>query len=434
MRTRIGSVLGKTIFGLLALLTVTLAAAVAANAQGEAPGESVGGTLFQRIDGERIPVEGVVVVVSQDGTEIGSATSDAEGTWLVQLPGPGSYSVRLDVSTLPEDVGLTDPDRTELPDINVTSGQDRQVIFQLGESAVEQPGTFTRVAALFVVGLKLGAIIALCAIGLSLIFAVTGLVNFAHAELVTLGAVIAYLLHAAGPHWPLVAAAVPAMVAGALLGWGQEKVLWKPLRRRKMGLLSMMVVSIGIGFALRFLILIFYGGRPRAYPDFAGQAATPMLGIPIVPKQLVTIGVAVVLLGAVGLFLQKTQAGTALRAVRDDSALAESSGIDAQRVIALTWAMGGALAAMGGVFFGLTESVQWDMGFQLLLLMFAAVILGGIGTTYGTMVGAFIVGVAVEMSVLFVPSELKTAVGLALLIVVLIFRPQGLLAVRERIS
>ncbi|HEX6337994.1 MAG TPA: branched-chain amino acid ABC transporter permease [Jiangellaceae bacterium] len=426
--------LGKTVFGLLALLTVTLAAAVAASAQGEEPGESIGGTLFQRIDGERVPVEGVVIVVSQDGTEIGSATSDAEGTWLVQLPGPGSYSVRLDESTLPEDVGLTDPDRTELPDINVTSGQDRQVIFQLGESALEQPGTFTRVAALFVVGLKLGAIIALCAIGLSLIFAVTGLVNFAHAELVTLGAVIAYLLHAAGPHWPLVAAAVPAVIAGAFLGWGQEKVLWKPLRRRRMGLLSMMVVSIGVGFALRFLILIFYGGRPRAYPDFAGQAATPILGIPVVPKQLVTIGVAVAVLGAVGLFLQKTQAGTALRAVRDDSALAESSGIDAQRVIALTWAMGGALAAMGGVFFGLTESVQWDMGFQLLLLMFAAVILGGIGTTYGTMAGAFIVGVAVEMSVLFVPSELKTAVGLVLLIIVLIFRPQGLLAVRERIS
>jgi neutral amino acid transport system permease protein len=229
-------------------------------------------------------------------------------------------------------------------------------------------------------------------------------------------------------------AAIPSIILGAAIGWGQEKALWKPLRQRGMGLIPMMVVSIGLGFVLRFLILIIFGGLPRAYPDFASQGAAQLLGFSVVPKQLVTIGVSLVILAGVGLFLQRTLAGTALRAVRDSRDLAESSGINVNRVIALTWTLGAGLAAMGGVFFGLTESVQWDMGFSLLLLMFAAVVLGGLGTAYGTMLGGFIVGVSVEMSTLVVPTELKNAVGLALLIIMLLVRPQGILGVRERIG
>lgn len=413
-------------------VALTVVGATPTFAQDESD-ETIGGTLLQRVDDERLPVEGVVLTVTQDGAEIGTATSDAEGNWEFPLPAPGSYDVQIDVGSLPEGVELTDPDRTELS-VNVTSGQSRRIAFQLGEGGAAGIGTFTRAASLFVVGLKLGAIIALAAIGLSLVFAVTGLVNFAHAELVTIGAVTAYAFHAAGPRWPLVVAAGPALLLGAGLGWSQEKALWRPLRQMGMGLLPMMVVSIGLGFALRFILLIVVGGRPRAYPDFAGQGAVNVLGIPIVPKQLVTIAVAIVILGGVGWFLQRTQAGTALRAVRDNPDLSESSGIDVKRVIALTWVLGATLAAAGGIFFGLTESVQWDMGFRLLLLMFAAVILGGIGTAYGTMLGAFVVGVAVEMSVLIVPPELKIAVGLLLLIVMLLVKPQGLLGVRERIG
>lgn len=308
------------------------------------------------------------------------------------------------------------------------------VAFPIGEGRADAFSLWSRLASLFVVGLKLGAIIALCAVGLSLIFAVTGLINFAHAELVTIGAVVAFFFHALGPQWPLALAAVPAIALGAVLGLAQEKGIWQPLRSRGMPLLSMMVVSIGFGFALRFLILIIFGGLPRAYPGFAGQAAVPVGGVLVVPKQAITIAVAVVVLTAVGLFLQRTRAGTALRAVRDNPDLSESSGIDVNRVISLTWTIGAALAVIGGIFFGLTETVQWDMGFRLLLLMFAAVVLGGIGTAYGAMLGGFVVGVAVEMSTLVVPSELKAAVGLALLIVMLIYKPQGLLGVRERIG
>jgi neutral amino acid transport system permease protein len=427
----------RALVAALAFLVGVLAPTAAVLAQDDAPEDeviqSIGGRLTERADGDRTPIPGVTVIVSFEGSEVDRGVSDEDGEWLVPVPEPGTYTVAIDEDTLPDGVGLADPERAELT-VDVTLGQSRRVAFQLGEGRRTPTTQWTRVASLFVVGLKLGAIIALSSIGLSLVFGVTGLVNFAHAEAVTIGAFVAYVLHAAGPQWPLVVAAIPAILFGGLFGLAQEKAIWHPLRRRGMSLLSMMVVSIGLGLALRFLILVINGGLPRAYPDWAGQGAVQMLGIPIVPKHLATIAVALVLLAGVGLFLNRTQAGTSLRAVRDNPDLSESSGIDVQRVIALTWVVGGLLAAAGGVFFGLTESLQWDMGFKLLLLMFSAVILGGIGTAYGTMLGSFVVGVTVEMSVLVVPTELKNAVGLFILIVMLLVRPQGLLGVRERIG
>ena len=401
-----------------------------------AAGESIGGKLIQTVGDEKSPVEGVTIIITQDGSEIGTGQSDAEGSWEIPVPGAGLYDVRLDTSTLPDGVGLTDPEKEELTDINVRAGQAKKVIFPLGEGNVSSVSTYERVGALFISGLKLGAIIALCAVGLSLVYGVTGLVNFAHAEMVTLGAVAAYFFHAspAGPQWPLVVAAIPATFVGVAFGWVQEEGLWRPLRARNVGLIAMMVVSIGLSFAVRHLILIFFGGEPRAYPDFAGQPPIEFLGISVIPKNLITIGVALVVLAGVGLFLQRSRSGTAMRAVSDDADLAESSGIDVNRVILITWMLAGGLAALGGIFFGLNEAVQWDMGFGLLLLIFAAVVLGGLGTAYGTMVGGFVVGIAVEMSTLFMPNELKTAVGLVVLILILLVKPEGLFGTRERIG
>jgi branched-chain amino acid transport system permease protein len=201
-----------------------------------------------------------------------------------------------------------------------------------------------------------------------------------------------------------------------------------------MGLISMMVVSIGLAFTIRHLVLVLFGGQRRLYADFTGQAPIEVLGIPMVPKHIATIVAAVFILGGIGLFLQRTKMGTAMRAVSDDADLAESSGINVNRVITLTWVLAGGLASVGGVFFAVNEGVQWDMGLRLLLLIFAAVVLGGLGTAYGVMLGGFIVGVAVEMSTLFVPSELKGAVGLILLIVMLLIRPQGLLGQKGRVG
>ena len=214
--------------------------------------------------------------------------------------------------------------------------------------------SYARVGALFVAGLKLGATIALAALGLSLIYAVTGLVNFAHAELVTLGAVLAYAFHVSGfgPMWPLVVAAIPAVILVAAFGGLQDRYLWRPLRRRGTPLLSLMVVSIGLAFALRSLIQLFFGGQPVAYVDFAGQPSVIILGIPMVPKHLATIAVTLVVLFLVTQFLQRSRSGTAMRAVADNRDLAESSGIDVDRVINVTWILAAGLAALGGIFYG----------------------------------------------------------------------------------
>jgi branched-chain amino acid transport system permease protein len=411
-----------------------------------AAGETIGGTLQYRADDERVPVEGVTVTVSQDGTEVGSAVSDAEGKWEVALPGAGTFVVTLDVSTLPEGVRLTDPSRAELPNVAVLGGQRKSVIFPLeegqggggggGGGGRGGIGAYARVGALLIAGLKLGATIALAAVGLSLIYGVTRLVNFAHAELVTLGAVLAFAFHipGTGPGFPLVLAAIPAVILVGAFGWLQSRYLWRPLRKRGTSLLSLMVVSIGLSFALRSVIQLTFGGQPQSYQDYAGQPGVLILGVSMVPKHLVTIAVGIVVLFLVTLFLERSREGTAMRAVADDRDLAESSGIDVDRVITVTWILAALLAAIGGIFYGMNESVSYDMGFRILLLLFAAVVLGGLGTAYGVMAGAFVVGIVVEMSTLVLPSELKVVSGLLILIVMLLIRPQGLFGTRERIG
>ena len=401
-----------------------------------AQGESIGGTL-EWIEGtDRTPVEGVTVAVSQDGTFIGNATSDEQGNWSVPVPESGLYQVEIDVDTLPEGVTLTDPDRQVLPEVQVREGREKVVRFSLGPGVTSTVGTWTRVGGLFLIGLKFGAIIALCSIGLSLVFGVTGLVNFAHGDTVTLGAVLAYLFNnsSLGPEWHILLAAIPALLLTAAFGGAQEMVLWRPLRRRGTSLISMLVISIGLSFVIRYLVLLAFKGNPRPFTDYAVQQDIQILGITTVPKNFFIIGFAALVLAAVGLFLQLTKLGTAMRAVSDNSDLAESSGIDVQEVTLVTWVMGAGLAALGGVLFGISEQVQWDMGFKLLLLIFTAVILGGLGTAFGAMLGGFVIGVCVEMSTLWVPVEFKHAIALGILIIMLLVRPQGLLGTRERIG
>jgi branched-chain amino acid transport system permease protein len=417
-----------------AILAAVLAAAPAAALQ--EGGESIRGKM-EFIDGQtREPVEGVVVVVTAGGTEVGRGASGPDGDWEVPVPGPGTYDVTVDTGTLPDGIGLSDPERRTLSDVVVRDGQAKFVRFGLGPGLSSEVSTWNRVAGLVVIGLKFGAIIALASIGLSLVFGVTGLVNFAHGDMVTLGAVLAFYFNASrlGPGWHVLAAAVPAILLTAGFGAAQELWLWRPLRRRRTGLVSMLVISIGLAFAIRYLVLVAFNGLPRPYTDYVIQHDVSILGVSVVPKNLVIIGFTLVVLAGVGLFLQRTKLGTAMRAVADNQDLAESSGIDVQRVILATWVIAGGLAGMGGIMFGISEQVQWDMGFKLLLLIFSAVILGGLGTAFGAMLGGFVVGVAVEVSTLWVPTEFKTVIALGALVLMLLVRPQGLLGSRERIG
>lgn len=428
--TRIAALFVLVLIGLLP------GPASAQDGESDGAGGSLQGKLEQVDDSGKTPVEGVTIVVNADGAEIGTAVSAADGSWSVTLDAGGTYEVSLDVATLPDGVALTDATKQVLPEVLVRDGQDKTVRFNLGPGRTSTVTTFDQLLSLVILGLKLGAIISLSAIGLSLIFGVTGLVNFAHGELVTLGAVLALFFHSAavGPGWPLVVAVVPALVVCGLLGGTQERFLWRPLRRRKTGNTAMLVVSIGLSFAIRNVILVLMGGEPVNYRDYVVQEQVTFAGISTVPKNLFIIGSTIVILLAVGLFLQKTQTGVAMRAVADNKDLAESSGINVERVISRTWLMGAALAGLGGVYLGASEAVQWNAGFRLLLLIFAAVVLGGLGTAYGAMIGGFAIGLIVEVSTYWINTELKNAVGLAVLIVMLLFRPQGLLGTKERIG
>jgi branched-chain amino acid transport system permease protein len=388
-----------------------------------------------RLDEDR-PVRGGVVVVELDGEEVGRERSGADGSLAVPVPGPGTYVVRLVTSSLPEGVELAEGAPQELRPIVQPSG-DRPVVFRLvrsGEAAVNGPSDATRLAGLLASGLRLGLVIALAAVGLSLIYGTTGLTNFAHGELVTFGAIAAWYLNSdSGAGLPLWLAAVGALVLSAGFGASFELGIWRPLRRRGMPILSQMVVSIGLAFAGRYLFSIIFGSGSRQYRQFAAQAPTLQLGpLDLRPKDVVVTVVAAVALVLFGLFLERSRLGTAIRAVSDNRDLSVASGIDDQRVILLVWIVAGAMAGLGGVMLGTTVDVSWNMGQQVLLIMFAAVVLGGLGTAFGAMVGGLIVGIVSDVSTFWLDADLKIVVALATLVVVLLVRPQGVFGVRAR--
>lgn len=305
-----------------------------------------------------------------------------------------------------------------------------------GDEVPVGPGFAERALQSFVDGVRFGLVIAITAVGLSLLFGTTHLINFAHGEFVTIGAVVAFFLNVAtgGPRWPLVPAAVVAIVCGALLGWLVDRGMWRPLRRRGIGLINLFIVTIGLSLLLRHVVLVFYGTRPQSYREYDIQRALDLGPVGVTPRDLVIVALSVVVLVGVAVLLQRTRMGTAIRAVSDNRDLAEASGIDVQAVVLVVWMLGGALAALGGVLYGLTEIITWDMGFKLLLLMFAGIILGGLGSAYGAMVGGLVTGIVAQMSSLWFPVDLQNAWALLVLVVVLLVRPQGILGRRERVG
>ncbi|MDN3292491.1 branched-chain amino acid ABC transporter permease [Streptomyces ficellus] len=305
-----------------------------------------------------------------------------------------------------------------------------------GEAVLGAPGFGARALQALVDGIQFGAIIAITAVGLSLIFGTIHLINFAHGELVTIGATFAFFLNVspAGPGWHLIPAAIAAVAFGALLGGAIDRGLWRPLRARGTGMINLFIATIGLSLLLRHVVLVLYGARPGSYAQYDIQSAIDLGPVGITPRDLTVTLLSVLVLLGIAALLQRTRIGTAIRAVSVNRDLAEASGIDVQRVVLVVWMLGGALAALGGVFFGLVEIVTWDMGFKLLLLMFAGIILGGLGSAYGAMAGSLVIGIVAQMSTLWFPVDLQYAWALLALIVVLLIRPQGILGRRERVG
>ena len=386
-------------------------------------------TIGGIIRAEDEPLEGVEISVEGSGlSEVG--TTGADGRWSVAVPGPGSYTAELQVDTLPDGVAPRDPDNVTR-DVTVGTTNTVNVLFPTGEGTAASGSIWDTLFSRFFYGLNFGLLLALAAIGISLIFGTTGVNNFAHGEMLTFGAIIFYMFTAMG--WNIILAVLLTVALSVALGWTQDAVLFKPLRKRGVGLVQVLIVTIGLSIVLRYLYLYFFDGGTRNIDT--GITDNVTIGpVTVTLTSIISMGVSVVMLGAVAYFLTRTRIGKATRAVSDNASLAAASGINVDRVIRIVWMLAGGLTGLSGILYGLYRGVTWDMGFAILLLLFAAVTLGGLGSAFGALVGSLIIGIITELSTIVIPPDLRYAVALIVLIGVLLFRPQGVLGRKERIG
>jgi neutral amino acid transport system permease protein len=295
-----------------------------------------------------------------------------------------------------------------------------------------------QIPQLLVNGISLGSIIALAAVGLTLTFGILRLSNFAHGDYMTLGAYLTFvfdtLLYQAFQVEPSNILGAGAIVALAIvlstivmIGYALlcEQLLWKRMRAKRADSTTLVILSIGLALFMRNGVLLVWGAGLQRYklPVFD---AWNLLGVRIRVFDILVTLMAIGAIGALAYVLQNTKIGKAMRAVADDIDLARVTGINVERVVLWTWILAGGLTALSGSMFGLVEAVQPNMGWFLILPLFASVILGGIGNPYGAIVGAFIIGIAQELCTLVIPVEYKTGVALLIMMIVLLFRPQGL--------
>lgn len=280
-----------------------------------------------------------------------------------------------------------------------------------------------QLAQLFINGIAVGSIIALAAVGLTLTYGILRLSNFAHGDFMTLGAYIALSANLRGLNiWLSIILGGFGTVAGMLLS---EKLLWSTMRDRKASSTTLIIISIGLALFIRNGIILIWGGASQSY-DLPVSEALTFWGLRIPQNQLLVVGLAAIAILALHYLLQYTKVGKAMRAVADDIDLARVSGIDVERVVLWTWIIAGTLTALGGCMYGLTTGLRPNMGWFLILPMFASVTLGGIGNPYGAIAAALIIGISQEMSTPWLGSQYKLAVALSLMIVVLLIRPKGL--------
>ena len=291
---------------------------------------------------------------------------------------------------------------------------------------------------LFANGIIFGSIILLASVGLSLLYGIGNFANFAHGELLTVGAYAAFVgrVEFGLPFWIAVAA---SMVATGAVGLALDRALF--VRHRDSSPIVLLIVTIGVALVLRSLIRMIWTNQLRSYrlPLRRGiefvDATVPVAGYDLLLRLRVTVNdaaivaVAAAFAAGIHLFLTRTKIGVAMRATADNRSLAKVTGIDTDRVLRATWGLSGALAAVGGVFLGVqTGVIMPRMGFNVLLIAFAAVILGGIGSPYGAMVGAYVIGVAQEMSIALpgVTASYRAAVSFLILVGVLLVKPEGI--------
>jgi branched-chain amino acid transport system permease protein len=419
------------------------------------------------LDERRDPVAGVDVTIAGEGFEAVVTTSD-EGRVSVAVPSRGTYTLTVNPDTIPDGTHVDPAERV----VRAQTGSTARGAFTIGRGAAPAPGegaetglptpegpevigeagevtgdaegladeevavsglpSFGQVWQQVGSGLRFGLLLALASVGLSLIFGTTGISSFSHGEQVVLGAIGGWLLiNAAG--LPIWLGALIVIVAGGLTGLLQDSVIWRPLRRRGTPAAQLMLVTIGLSLAMQYAVQMINNRSMRIITT--NPRPVDIGGITLSSASWISMGVALVILVGIALLLTKTRTGRAIRAVADNRALASATGIDPDKVVRIVWVSSTALAALAGLLIGISfGSFTWNLGVQLLLLMFAAVTLGGLGTAYGALIGSILIGLVVELSNLVLPSDLRYATALLILILVLLIRPQGILGSRERIG
>lgn len=312
------------------------------------------------------------------------------------------------------------------------------VVAAVALAAVARDISAVRLLGLAVRGVMLGGILALGAVGLTLVYGVLKMSNFAHGDYMTVGAYIAFVVVALLPKgapilwfsfgYEFLLGLLLAVPLVGLLAFGLDRLTFRRLRARRSQPIMMAMAALGIAFGVRSIIYMVFGADfAFFYSGRARPAVELFLGIRVRPDQLFILGMAVLLIALVYFLLERTKIGKAMRATADNADLARVSGIDTERVVFWTWLIGGGLAGAGGVMYGLDVQLRPEMGWWLLLPLFASVILGSIGNVYGALFGAFTIGIVWQVSSAFMNPSYGPAAAFVVMILVLLIRPEGIL-------
>ena len=282
-------------------------------------------------------------------------------------------------------------------------------------------------------GLSLGSIYALIALGYTMVYGIAKMLNFAHGDIIMVGAftIIVSISTCGLPVW---VALILSVVMCTVLGVVTERVAYKPLRKSEP--LTVLITAIGVSYLLQNLALLIFGSSQKSFPSIFDISSVHIGDLSMSGESVVTLAVTIIIMIALSLFINKTRAGKAMRAVSEDKEAAELMGISVNKTISLTFAIGSALAAVAGVFYGATYGfIGPYTGSMPGIKAFVAAVFGGIGSIPGAMIGGLLLGVLECLSKAYISTELSDAIVFASLIVVLLVKPTGLLGkvIKEKV-
>ena len=274
-------------------------------------------------------------------------------------------------------------------------------------------------------GISLGSIYALIALGYTMVYGIAKMLNFAHGDIIMVGA-FAVVTTVSMLGFPPILAIAASIVCCVVLGVCVERIAYKPLRKSPP--LAVLITAIGVSYFLQSLALLIFGSTQHSFPKVISVPAIQLGSLTIQGNMLVTLAVMVVIMIAMSLFISKSKTGKAMRAVSEDRDAAELMGISVNRTITITFAIGSALAAVAGVFYGTTYGfIGPYTGSMPGIKAFVAAVFGGIGSMPGAMLGGILLGVIENLAKRYISTELSDAIVFAVLIIVLMVKPTGLL-------